>query len=129
MVAGRGVEPRVQASVVTTNSSAAITGPANSFNEEDVGATIQHSGLVGGTGTILSVQSGTAATLAANANPGGTASATIIGKADQYGFTGWSPESDAESETYVVTVGGVGSPSRLTDAVTPVYASHRRVKG
>lgn len=95
--------------------STGITGAAGIFHEEDVGRTITGTGIPAGT-TIASVQSDTAARLSAAATTAGTVTAALgRGSPALYGFTGWSPESDAESETY--TIGGgasANSPSRLT---------------
>lgn len=120
MVAGRSTEGRSIAGVGTTNASAALTAPANSFEEEDAGRTITGTGIPAAA-TILSVASPTAATLSANATATGTITATLGAAAGTaYGFTGWSPESDAESETYTVTQNGANEPSKLANAVTAV---------
>ncbi len=120
MVAGRSNESRT-ATIGTTNASAAITGAAGTFHEEDAGRAITGTGIPAST-TILSVQSDTAATLSANANATGSPTATFAGAAGtSYGFVGWSPETDAESETYSIAGGAsASSPDRLTNAITQV---------
>ena len=124
MVAGRTTESRTIASVVTTSGSAAITAPANSFNEEDAGRLITGTGIPAAA-TLLSVTSGTAATLSANATASGTITATVGGTAadagQRYGFIGWSPETDAESESYTLPAvnSGQTGPDRLTNTFTP----------
>lgn len=120
-VTGRSTETRTIGSVGTTNTSAAITGPAGSFNKGDAGRPISGTGIPAAT-TVLSVTSGTAATLSANATATGTITATVTrnNATDQsYGYFGWSPESDAESQVYGVT-GSQASPDRLANAVTRV---------
>lgn len=124
MVAGRTTESRTIASVVTTSGSAAITAPANSFNEEDAGRLITGTGIPAAA-TILSVASGTAATLSANASASGTITATVGGTAldagQRYGFIGWSPETDDESESYTLPAVNTGrsGPDRITNPSTP----------
>lgn len=125
MVVGRTTEPRTVASVGTTSASTALTGPAGSFSKSDVGRPISGTGIPAGA-TIASVSSGTSAALSANATATGTITATIgsattLGTAQAgYGFTGWSPETDAEAQTYTVTSGGTSEPSRITNTYTGV---------
>lgn len=123
-VAGRGPQGRSAASVATTNTSTAVTGPAGTFHEEDVGRTITGTGIPAAT-TIASVESDTAATLSAAATATGTVTVALgAGTPAAYGFTGWSPESDAESETYTVLGGASAtSPGR---ALTPNQAVEQR---
>lgn len=113
-VAGRSNEARSVPNVGTTATSTAITGPAGTFHEEDAGRTISGTGIPAGA-TIASVQSDTGATLSAAATATGTITATFgVAAAATYGFVGWSPESDAESETYSVAGGAsANSPSTL----------------
>ncbi len=125
MVAGRTTEPRVVAGVGTTSASAAITGPAGSFNLTDAGRRISGTGIPAGA-TLLSVASATAATLSANATATGTVAATI-GVAggsgpESYGFTGWSPESETEANTYKLASVNAGqvAPDRITNTTTGV---------
>jgi hypothetical protein len=64
-------------SITTTNASAAITGPAGTFDTAlDPGQSITGTGIPAGT-TILSVTSDTSATLSANATASGTVTAEI----------------------------------------------------
>lgn len=115
-VTGRSTEGRPVAGVATTSGSAAITAPSGSFHEEDVGRTISGAGIPAGA-SIQSVASDTAATMSANATATGTVT-VALGPANPaaYGFLGWSPESDAESETYSVAAVNAGQtpPDRLT---------------
>lgn len=121
-VAGRTSERRTVAGVNTTAASTAVTAPADSFNEEDAGRPISGTGIPADT-TLASVTSPTAATLSAAATAigtitatiGGTGPAAVIADAQRYGFLGWSPESDAESETYTIAGGASAtSPGRIT---------------
>ncbi|MFI6228888.1 hypothetical protein ACIBCR_16415 [Micromonospora echinospora] len=121
MVAGRTNQRRT-ASVTTTSGSANITAGAGVFHEEDTGRTITGTGIPAAT-TIASVTSDTAAVLSANATASGTVTATLGGATGQaYGFAGWSPETDAESETYSVAAvnAGTATPDRLTNPYTGV---------
>lgn len=127
MAVGRSSQART-ATVTTTSDSAAITGAAGTFNEEDAGRGISGTGIPAGA-TILSVQSGTAATLSANATASGSITATFGGdQTGGYGFAGWSPETDAESEVYSIAGGaGASDPARITDTTTG-WGSKRRVR-
>lgn len=120
MAVGRTNEQRTV--TVTTNSTTAITAAAGTFHEEDAGRTITGTGIPAAA-TIASVTSDTAATLSAAATASGSPSVTL-GRAQgqAYGFTGWSPETDAESETYTVAAvnAGTATPDRLTNAHTRV---------
>lgn len=117
MATGRTNEGRTVASVGTTLSSTAITAPAGSFHEEDAGRTISGTNIPAGA-TIASVTSDTAATLSAAATATGTVTATL-GRAtpEAYGFAGWSPETDPESESYTVAANNAGTvpPDRVTN--------------
>lgn len=123
MVAGRTAEPRT-ATVTTTNASANLTAAAGTFNEEDAGRSISGTGIPAAA-TLATVTSDTAATLSANATASGSITATIGGTGtaggQTYGFTGWSPETDAESETYTVAANNAGTatPDRITTAYNP----------
>lgn len=127
MATGRTTEPRTAASVGTTSASAAITGPAGTFNKSDVGRPISGTGIQAGS-TVSAVASATAATLSANATATGTITATIgtaatLGTAATgYGFVGWSPETEAEADTYKLASVNAGqvSPDRITNTYTPV---------
>lgn len=127
MVAGRSTEARTFV-VNKTSASAAVTAAAGSFNEEDAGRPITGTGIAAST-TILSVQSDTAATLSAAATATNSATATVgsAAEAGSYGFVGWSPESDAESETYTLAQSNLGTatPDRLTNPFTSVSQRSR----
>ncbi len=114
-VVGRTNEARSVAGVGTTGTSTAITAPAGSFQEEDVGRTITGTGIPAGA-TLSAITSDTAATLTAAATATGTTTATLgRAPANNYGFTGWAPESDAESETYSIAGGAsANAPDRIT---------------
>jgi hypothetical protein len=121
MVAGRSTESK-SAAVTKVSGSAAVTAPAGTFTEEDAGRGITGTGIPAGT-TVLSVQSGTAATLSANATATNSATATLAAASGQsYGFVGWSPESDDESETYTVAANNAGTvtPDRVTSSTSRV---------
>jgi len=125
MAVGRTNEGRTVATVGTTLSSTAITAPAGSFHEEDAGRTVAGTGIPAGA-TIGSVTTDAAAVLSAAATATGTISATFgAASGTAYGFAGWSPESDAESETYTVaaTNAGTATPDRLTNPNTSI--THR----
>lgn len=119
MALGRSNEART-VTVTTTNASANITAAAGTFHEEDAGRTITGTGIPAAA-TIATVTSDTAATLSANATASGSPSVTL-GRAlpTAYGFNGWSPETDAESETYSVAAvnAGTATPDRLTNTYT-----------
>lgn len=117
MATGRTNEGRTVAGVGTTATSTAITAPAGSFHEEDAGRTISGTGIPAAA-TIASVQSDTGATLSAAATATGTITATLgAATADAYGFAGWSPETDPESESYTVAANNAGTvpPDRVTN--------------
>lgn len=126
MVAGRTSEPR-SVTVTTTASSAALTAPSGTFNEEDAGRAISGTGIPAGA-TLASVTSDTAATLSANATASGTVTASLSADAGaSYGFIGWSPLTDAESETYTVAAVNAGAvpPDRITNTFTAVQQRSR----
>lgn len=125
-VTGRSTEGRTITGVGTTSGSAALTAPAGTFHvPEDVGRTITGTGIPAGA-TILAVASATAATLSANATATGTITATLgIAASGAYGFIGWNPESDAESESYSVAAknAGTNSPDRMTSPTSDQRAA------
>lgn len=128
MVSGRTSEPRT-VTVTTTATSTAVTAAAGTFNEEDAGRLVTAAGVAAGT-TLASVTSDTAAVLSAAAAATGSRSATVGSTAVDgllYGFVGWSPESDAESESYSVAAVNAGTvtPDRITNPVTPVTQRSR----
>lgn len=126
MAVGRSNEART-ATVTTTLSSTAITAPAGTFQEEDAGRAITGTGIPAGA-TLSAVTSDTAATLSAAATAAGSPVATL-GRAtgEAYGFTGWSPESDAESESYTVAAVNAGTvtPDRIGNPFTPASQRSR----
>lgn len=129
MVAGRTTESRTFV-VNKTSGAATVTAPALSFNEEDAGRPITGTGIPAAT-TVLSVQSDTAATLSANATATNAATATVGSAAEMgqaYGFIGWSPESDAESETYTLAQANLGTatPDRVTNNYSPLPTQRSR---
>lgn len=129
MVAGRSPEPR-SVTVTTTATSTAITAPAGTFAEEDAGRAISGAGIPAGA-TLSAVTSDTTATLSASATAGGTVTAAVgaagTTAAGAYGFTGWSPETDAESETYSVAANNAGTatPHRIPNTTTAVQQRAR----
>lgn len=128
MVAGRTNEGRA-ITVSTTLDSTAVTAPAGTFQGEDAGRTISGTGIPAGA-TIASVASDTAATLSAAATATGANVTATLGRAapESYGFAGWSPETDPESETYTVTAVNAGTltPDRVTNPNTPKAAQRAR---
>jgi hypothetical protein len=125
MAGGRTTEAR-SVTVTKTNASTAITGAAGTFSKNDVGRTITGTGIPAGA-TLAAVASDTAATLsaAATATIGGTTHSVA---AAAYGFTGWSPESDAEANAYTVAANNAGTaqPDRITN---PYTAAAQRGRG
>lgn len=116
-VAGRTSEPRT-VTVTTALNATGITAPAGTFAEEDAGRTITGANIPAGA-TLASVESDTAATLSAAATAAATVSAELGDAGLSYGFRGWSPESDAESETYSIAGGAsANAPGRITDPNT-----------
>jgi hypothetical protein len=131
MAGGRTTEAR-SVTVTKTNASTAITGAAGTFSKNDVGRTITGTGIPAGA-TLAAVASDTAATLSAAATASGAGAATIGGTthsvaAAAYGFTGWSPESDAEANAYTVAANNAGTaqPDRITN---PYTAAAQRGRG
>ncbi len=117
------------AAVAATGSvtSTPLTAPAGSFVEEDAGRLIVGTGIPTGT-TLAAVLSDTAARLSAAATASGTVTASLgsgltsLQDAQGYGFQGWSPETDAESESYTVAANNAGTatPDRITNTYTAV---------
>jgi len=119
MATGRASEPR-SITVTTASASTALTGPANTFNEEDAGRPIAAAGVPAGA-TLATVTSDTAAVLSAAATAAATVTATLGDAGSRYGFLGWSPETDAESEVYSIAGGaGATDPARITNPTTPI---------
>jgi hypothetical protein len=127
-VAGRTSEAKAVSALTKTSGSAAVTAAAGTFSSEDVGRAVTGAGVPAGT-TILSVQSGTAATLSANASATNTAAATLGDAAPAAaGYRGWSPESTVEAATYTVAAvnAGTNAPGRVTDTVTRNHEQRSR---
>jgi len=132
MVLGRTTETRT-VTLTTTSGAATLTAAAGTFNEEDAGRSITAASGIPASTTILSVQSDTAATLSANATASGSRSATIGGtdtalaNGQRYGFIGWSPETDTESEAYSLAANNAGTvpPDRIVDNFTGVATKQR----
>lgn len=119
MATGRTTEPRT-VTISTTNTSTAVTAAAGTFNvSEDVGRSVTGTGIPAGA-TLSAVASATAATLSAAATATGSPSVVLgSGNAQSYGFRGWSPETDAESEVYSIANGaGASAPSVMTNTTT-----------
>lgn len=128
MVAGRTTEARSVSALTKTSGSAAVTAAAGTFSQDDVGRTVAGTGVAANT-TLLSVTSGTAATLSANATATNTAAATLgVALPGSAGFLGWSPETATEAATYTVAANNAGTatPDRLADTTT---AQARRARG
>jgi hypothetical protein len=136
MVAGRTTEGRAVTGVGTTNAAAGLTAPAASFFASDVGRPITGTGIPAGR-KILSVTSGTVATMDGNASATGTVTVQLgahsevsgsAGLQNASGFMGWSPETEVEAAVHTV-LGGGGVPSP-TKPTTPVTTAHpRRARG
>jgi hypothetical protein len=125
MATGRTSQAR--SVTVTTATSTALTAPAGTFSKNDVGRPISGTGIPAGA-TLSAVASATAATLSAAAEASATITATIGGDAAaNYGFSGWSPETDAEAGAYTGSTAGQNEPSRITDTTT-AWASKRRTR-
>lgn len=114
-VPGRTFEART-ATVSRTNSSTAVTGAAGTFQAGDVGRTITGAGIPAGA-TLTAVASATAATLSAAATSTTSGSVSLGQGSEQvYGFTGWSPATDAEAAAY--TVSAVNAGTVAADRIT-----------
>lgn len=126
---GRSTDPRAVAGVGTTSSSTAITFTSGTIFPDDVGRAITGSGIPAGT-TLATRTNATSGTLSANATATATVTATLGSSypatGDGYGFTGWSPETEAEAAVYPIAAGaGATAPSVLTDSVTRVAQRNR----
>jgi len=108
---GRTSEVRT-ITLTRTSGSAAVTGSGDiKFTRADVGQPITGTGLPAGA-TIAAVASGTAATLSTPATSSGTSTAQLGGpqSAQAYGFIGWSPETEAEADSYTIAGINAGLP-------------------
>lgn len=125
---GRTTDPRVVTGVGTTSGSTALTISSNSILPSDIGRVITGTGIPAGA-TIVARPTSTTATLSANATATGTVSTTLAGIPSAslgLGFSGWSPETDAEAAVYSIAGGaGATAPSVLTDSVTRVAQRNR----
>ena len=128
MVAGRTTEPR-SITATTTSGATSLTAAAGTFNEEDAGRVITAASGIPASTTIAVVTNDTTATLSQNASASGSRTCTVGSQATfdadgvRYGFRGWSPESDSESEAYTVAANNAGTPvdpARFTDPNTPI---------
>jgi len=126
MVAGRTNEPRT-VTITTTSGSAAVTAAAGTFERSDAGRTVTGAGIQAGT-TILSVQSATAATLSLAASASGARSVALgAAPASALGFTGWSPESEAEADSHDLASRNAGEPIVDRPANATTQAGYRTV--
>lgn len=122
---GRTSEPRTVAGVGTTSSSTAITFTSGTIQPSDVGRSITGTGIPAGA-TLATRTSATAGTLSANASATGTVSVVLGAGPVGLGFTGWSPETDAEAAVYSIANGaGASAPSVLSDSVTRISQRNR----
>ncbi|WP_419994766.1 hypothetical protein [Streptomyces boninensis] len=119
MATGRSNETRT-VTLTTTSASTAITAGSGTFSAADVGRTVDAGGVPAGT-TIATVTNGTTAALSANATASGSRTA-VLSPAPSAGFTGWSPETAAESDDYTVaaSIAGVVPADVITDNHTQV---------
>ena len=131
MVAVRTTDPR-SVTITKTSGSTAITGASGTFAKADAGRPIAGTGIPAGA-TLAAVASTTAATLSANATATGSSTATIgvvggLTAPATYGFTGWSPETETEAESYTLAAVNAGTvtPDRITDTTTS--ATRQRVR-
>lgn len=120
-MAGHTTAARSVASVVTTNTSTAITAPAGSFFVvADVGAPISGTGIPANA-TLAAVASGTAATLSAAASASGTITATVgPSLPTAAGFVGFIPDATQSAWSFASVAAGTAAPEVLTDSVTRV---------
>lgn len=121
---GRTSEGRAVASVTTANASTALTFSANALQLSDVGRPISGTGIPAGA-TLVARPTTTTGTLSANATASAAVTVTLGGTGSSLGFTGWSPETDAEAALYPLPTAGAGSPSILADSVTRVTQRNR----
>lgn len=124
---GRTTEPKT-VTIGTTSGSTALTWSSNAVTTTDVGRPVTGTGIPAGA-TLATRTNATSGTLSANATATGSPSCVLgagLAASSNYGFTGWSPETDAESAVYPVASGaGASAPSVLSDAVTRVNQRNR----
>lgn len=127
MAGSRNTAPVVLAGIVTTNTSTALTAPAGTFGTQDVGRTIVGAGIpAAATLTAAGGTNGTLATLSAAATASATVPVTLgPGNPASYGFSGYSPETNAEAASYKIN-SGVTPPDVITVAGGPkaAYRQH-----
>lgn len=114
----------VSAAATGTALSTNVSAPAGTFTEEDSGRSVTAAGVPAGA-TVTTTGSDTAAVLSAAATAAGTVAAALgpVSSTGGFGFLGWSPETDAESETYTVTAVNAGTAT--PDGTTSI----RRARG
>lgn len=132
MPAVTGRTPAARAITVTTTSgSAALTGPAGTFNPEDKGRPITGAGIPANA-TLAAVASATAATLSANATASATITATLPDVTfdsvkNIYGFRGWSPKSSTQAGCYSIPGGaGAADPEKVAGPDTSELKRYTR---
>jgi hypothetical protein len=105
---GRSTEPRT-VTISTTLGSATVTAATGVLVKSDAPRPITGTGIPAGA-TLAAVASGTAGTLSTAATATGTVTATL-GAANPaaMGFVGWSPETDAEAQSYTLPAVNTGS--------------------
>jgi hypothetical protein len=121
MTKGRTTEQRTE-TITTTSGSVTITGAASPLDRTDIDRGITGPGIPASS-TIAAVSSTTTATLSANATASATVPVTIATTtATALGFTGWSPESGAEADSYTVSAvtAGTAAPDKITGTITAV---------
>lgn len=105
---GRSTDPRA-ATISTTAGSAAVTAASGVLVRSDIGRAVTGAGIPAGA-TLTALPSTTAGTLSAAATATGTATVTLGAAApSSLGFVGWSPETDAESQTWILSGVNAGS--------------------
>lgn len=131
---GRTTESYTVAGCGTTNADPTVTAPAGTFSEEDLfrpisGTNIPASSYIGVVTSDTSIELSSSATVNTPVNATGTSGAVTVtigaGDPARLGFIGWSPETDAESETYKINSGGT-PPDRITVAGGPKTAQRGR---
>lgn len=123
---GRTTEPKTL-TLGTTSGSTAITFSSGALTVNDVGRPVTGTGVPAGA-TVATRTNATSGTLSANASATGSPSCVLgsgAAASTNYGFTGWSPETDAEAALYPLPTAGAGSPSIVGDAITRVAQRNR----
>jgi hypothetical protein len=124
---GRTTEPKT-VTIGTTSGSTALTWSSNAVTTTDVGRPVTGTGIPAGA-TLATRTNATSGTLSVNATATGSPSCVLgsgLAVSNNYGFVGWSPETDAEAAVYPIAAGaGASAPSVLADAVTRVNQRNR----